>query len=88
MSGEQRWSKPGAEEVPGADDMTTAPDSATVPARDGAATPQQADPGGYPHPPSHKVPANPADPAHLAQEVPDRGADNPRPDRGSADPDS
>lgn len=60
----QRWSKPGAHDVPGADDMQTAPDQA-MPDRT-AQSPQEADPGGYPHPPAEGVPKVPGDDGRSA----------------------
>jgi hypothetical protein len=59
---EQRWSHPGAGDVPGEDDMQTAPDEAMADPRVAAGTPQQTDPGGYPHEPADDVTQAPAGP--------------------------
>ena len=41
--------------MPGEDDMRTAPDEAMADPRVAAGTPQQTDPGGYPHAPADEV---------------------------------
>lgn len=57
MSEPQRQSKPPTSDVP----TEGIGDPDTVPRDEAAATPQQTDPGGYPHEPSPQVPTVPAD---------------------------